>query len=56
MSNYNEFRHKKFMEVFTYLINNAETTEERSRVFVILDYINHLNQRITKLEEGVLSD
>ena len=51
MINYNEFKHKNFMAIYTELINEAETKEEKMRIFTILDYINHLNQRITILEE-----
>jgi len=51
MARYDELKHRNFMTVYIKLINEAETEQERATVFTVLDYINHLHQRITALEE-----
>ena len=53
MSRYDELKHRNFMTVYIKLINEAETEQERATVFTVLDYINHLHQRITALEDAL---
>ena len=48
---FNHYKHRRFMALYEELINEAETREKKQRIFTILDYINHLHQRITALEE-----
>jgi len=53
MTRYDELKHRNFMTVYIKLINEAETEQERATVFTVLDYINHLHQRITALEDAL---